>query len=134
MKQKSAHARLQDKIQFLKEEQVFKRQLLIEQLEISYESLKPLNLIKRALTEIGTSPDLTHNILGTLLGLASGFLSKKILVGTSGNLFRKLLGSLLQFGVTNVVSQHPDAVKSFGHFILNLIIRMKETKSHNRAR
>ncbi len=130
----SAHARLLDTIQFLQQEQAFKRQLLVDQLEISYESLKPLNLIKRALTEIGTSPDLTHNITGTLLGLASGFLSRKILVGTSGNLFRKLLGSVLQFGITNVVAQHPDAVKTFGRFILDQIIRMKESKSHNRAR
>jgi hypothetical protein len=134
MKQMSAHARLQDTIQFLKEEQDYKRQLLIEQLALSYESLKPLNLITRALTEITTSPDLTKNVIGTLLGLASGFLSRKILVGTSANIFRKLLGSVLQFGVTNIVAQHPDSVKSIGRFVLDQIIHIKETKSQNRAR
>jgi hypothetical protein len=134
MKERSAHARLQGTIQLLKEEQDYKRQLLIEQLAISYESLKPVNLITRALSEITTSPDLTKNVVGTLIGLASGFLSRKILVGTSANLFRKLLGSVLQFGVTNVVAQHPDTVKSLGRLILDQIIRMRETKARNRAR
>jgi hypothetical protein len=129
MKERSAHARLQDTIQLLKEEQDYKRQLVIEQLTISYESLKPLNLIKRAFNEITTAPDLTNNIVGTLLGLASGFLSKKILVGASANLFRKLLGSVLQFGVTNIVSQHPDAIKSIGRFIYDQITHLKEAKS-----
>jgi hypothetical protein len=63
------------------------------------------------------------------LGLATGYLSRKIVVGASGNIFRKLLGSILQFGVTNIVAQHPDVIKSIGQFIFQHIFRKKEINS-----
>jgi hypothetical protein len=60
--------------------------------------------------------------------LATGYLSKKIIIGTSANIFRKLIGSVLQLGVTSAVSQHPDTIKSLGHFILKKIFDKKEKK------
>ena len=59
------------------------------------------------------------------MGIASGFLTNKIFVGASGNLIRKLLGSVLQFGVTNVVAQHPETIKSLGEVIIQFILRKK---------
>ncbi|MEI6049922.1 MAG: hypothetical protein WCS03_13535 [Bacteroidota bacterium] len=122
-------AGLKSAIQLLEAEQVVKGELLKEQLYFTYDSLKPVNILRKTLKDISNSPDLTDNILGTATGLASGYLSKKIFVGSSGNMFRKLIGSLLQFGVTTVVSQHPDAIKSFGQFILHYFLRKKETNS-----
>lgn len=119
-------AGLKEAIQILEDEQVIKKQQLKEQFLISYESLKPLNLLKNKLNDIATSPNLLDNILGTLVGLASGYVSKKIYIGASGNIIRKLFGSVLQFGVTNVVANHPDAIKSFGQFIIEHLLRKKE--------
>jgi len=119
-------AELKLAIQLLEVEHAIKGQLLKEKLHFAYESLKPLNLLRNALKDVTTSPNLVDNILGTAAGLATGYLSKKIVVGTSGNLLRKLFGSILQFGVTNVVAQHPDSIKSIGHFILQQITRKKE--------
>ncbi len=59
------------------------------------------------LHDISTSPYLMDNIFSTAMGIASGFLTNKIFVGTSGNIIRKLMGTLLQFSVTNVVAQNP---------------------------
>lgn len=125
---------LQDAIQLLKEEQTVKSQLLKEQLNTTYESLKPLSLLKSALKDISSSPGLGENLLGSAVGLASGYLSKKIFIGTSGNLLRKLIGSVLQYGVTNVVTKHPDAIRTFGKFIMEHLVRNKETKSARHAR
>ena len=121
-------AGLKNAIQLLEAEQAIKGQLLKEQFYLTYESLKPVNLIKSTLNDIATSPYLIDNILGTAMGLASGYLSKRIFVGASGNMIRKLLGSVLQFGVTNVVAQHPDTIKSFGQSSFN-IFQKKETNS-----
>jgi hypothetical protein len=123
---------LKTAIQLLEVEQALKRQLLKEQLNISYESLKPVNILRKTLKEITLSHDLTDNLLGTASGLASGYLSKKIFIGAPGNLFRKLIGSLLQFGVTTVVSQHPDVIKSMGKLILQHLFRKRETNINNR--
>jgi hypothetical protein len=121
---------LKDAIQLLEVEREVKRQLLIQQFHITYESLKPINILKSTVKDIFSSPSLGEDILGTTIGLASGYLTKKIAVGFSGNIFRKFLGSVLQFGVTNVVAQHPDAVKSFGKFILQHLAHKKETNTN----
>jgi hypothetical protein len=134
MQKVTTYAGLQDAIQLLKEEQTVKSQLLKEQLIVSYESLKPLNLFKSALKDISSSPGIGENLLGSAVGLASGYLSKKIFIGTSGNLLRKLIGSVLQYGVTNVVAKHPDAIKTFGQFIMEHLGRNKETKTTRRDR
>jgi hypothetical protein len=130
MRNSTSYSRLQDSIQLLEEEQIIKRQLLMEQLTISYESLKPLNLLQAAIRDISSTPELGNNVLGSALGLASGFLSKKIFIGTSGN----LLGSFVQLGVTNIVAKHPEAIKNFGQYIIEHFLSRKETKSGKRVR
>lgn len=120
---------LRKQIQLLEIEQAFSEKLLKEQLYITYESFKPINLIKNALSEVATSPSLIDNIIGGVVGLATGYLTKKIVIGASGGIFKKVLGSLMQFGVTSAVSQHPDAIKSVGKYIFQHIFRKKETNT-----
>jgi hypothetical protein len=129
MRNSTSYSALQDSIQLLEEEQIIKRQQLKEQLTISYESLKPLNLLQAAIRDMSSSPDLGNNVLGSALGLASGYLSKKLFVGTSGNIMRKLIGSFIQLGVTNLVAKHPEAIKNFGHYVIEHFLSKKETKN-----
>jgi hypothetical protein len=68
------------------------------------------------------------------MGLLSGVLSKKAIVGSSGNLMRKIIGSVLQVGVTNVVSQNSEVIKSVGLAIIQHFFRKKEMNSKNRVR
>lgn len=119
-------AGLKDAIQLLEVDQGIKGQLLKEQLYITYESLKPVSLIRHTLKEISSSPYLIDNISGTAIGLLSGFLSKKIFVGSSGNLIRKFIGSALQFGVTNIVAQNSDVIKSVGQALFQLFFNKKK--------
>lgn len=117
----SSTASLRNAIQLLEAEQTARGILLKEQFLLTYESLKPVNIIKNTLKEVTSSPNLINNIIGTTVGLATGYLSKKIVVGASANILRNLLGTVLQFGVTNVVSQHPDEIKSAGKSVFQLI-------------
>jgi hypothetical protein len=118
-------AGLKNSILLLEDEQSIKGQLLKEQLFLTYESLKPENLIRHTLKEISSSPYLIDNISGSAMGLLSGFLSRKLFVGSSGNLLKKLIGSILQFGVTNIVAQNSDVIKTVGQSILQHIFRKK---------
>ena len=119
-------AGLKNAILLLEAEQTVKGIVLKEQFKLTYESLKPINILKNTLKEVSSTPLLIDNILGSVVGLATGYLSKKIVVGASGNIFRNMLGSILQFGVSNVVSQHPDTIKSIGQAIFQRIFRKKE--------
>ncbi|MCX6328179.1 MAG: hypothetical protein NTZ85_01510 [Bacteroidia bacterium] len=106
-------ADVKNAIQLLEAEQAVKEKLLKDQFHLTYESLKPVNLLKSTIKEISSSPYLIDNIIGTATGLATGYISRKIVVGASGNLFRKLFGVILQFGVTNLVASHSDGIRSF---------------------
>lgn len=108
---------LKEAIKLLELEHTYKGQLLKEQLLLVHESLKPANLIKSVISDVTSSPYLVDNLLGATVGLASGYLTRVVTVGSSGNAFKKLLGTILQFGVTNVVAQHTDTIKSIGQFI-----------------
>jgi hypothetical protein len=96
---------LRNTIQILEFEHSLKGQLLREQIYLTVESLKPVNLIKSTMHEITASPYLIENILGAAVGLISGYISKSIATGKSRNIVRNLMGAILQFGVTNVVAQ-----------------------------
>jgi hypothetical protein len=119
-------AELKTAIQLLEVEKTYKKQLLRDQLKITYESLRPVNIIKRTLKDITHSGELTNNIIGTASGLASGYLSKKIFIGASGNLLRKLVGSVLQYGVSSIVSKNPEYIKALGLSILQSLFRKKQ--------
>ena len=116
---------LKNAIQILEVEQTLKGQLLKEQLYVTYNSLKAVNLITNTLKEVVSSPFMIDNILGTVLGLATGYYSKKILIGTSGNILRKIFGSMFQFGVTKVVAQPVNFVKSLGQYIFQHLLHKK---------
>ena len=131
MKNITTSEELKDAIQQLEFEHTIKGQLLKEQLLLTHESLKPVNLIKNALSEVASSPYLVDNIIGASVALATGYISKKIMIAGSGNVIRRFFGSILQFGVTNVVSQHTDTIKSVGQFIYQHFLHKKETNDKN---
>jgi hypothetical protein len=97
--------KLRNNIHILEFDHALKGQLLREQIYLTVESLKPVNLIKSTIHEITASPYLIENILGAVAGLITGYISKSIATGKSRNIFRNLLGAILQFGVTNVVAR-----------------------------
>lgn len=125
----SSTTELNEVIRLLEIEQAANGLQLREEFHRTYESLKPVNVLKSTLKDINSSPLLMTTMAGTTAGLVSGYLSKKIVVGSSDNLFRKLLGTILQIGVANIVAQHPDAIKSVGQFALRYVLRMKELNS-----
>jgi hypothetical protein len=105
-------AGLKKAIELLEGEQAVKWQRLKEQSYAAYESLKPANLFRSALNDISSSPYLIDNIIGTALGLATGYFSKRLVVGASVNKVRKLFGLVLQFGIANLVTHRAKNLRS----------------------
>ncbi len=116
---------LKNAIQRVEAEQALTGQLLKNEFHLTIEKLKPVNLLKRSIEDMANSPFLIENIIGNSVGFVSGFLSKKIVIGTSANIFRKLIGSLVQISVTNSVKQHPETIKSIGQFLFQLLFTKK---------
>lgn len=122
-------AELKSAIQELEYQQVNEWPVLKEQFLDTYENLKPINLIKNTLSDLTIGPDLKGDLLNITLSLAAGFISKKIAVGSTHNPLKQLLGTLLQMGVTSIVSKNADGIKSTTMNIINNIFSKKETPS-----
>ena len=78
--------------------------LLKEQLLDTCESLKPINLIKSTLKEAYSAPDFKTNIVKTVIGIATGFVAKKVLIGNTHNPIKKIAGFILEMVVANKVA------------------------------
>lgn len=95
------------KIQILHLEAIQTQQLieLKELAEITFEQLKPLNLIKTTLNEMTRTPNIKSHLIQGIIAVAGGYLSKKILIGGTSNMFKQIGGTLLQFFVTKKIVQ-----------------------------
>ena len=102
--------------------------LLKEQFKITYESLKPVNLIKNTVKDLITTPDLKANLLSSVLSIATGYASKKMLIGETTSPIKRLLGSVFQMGVTSMVSPKAEAIVSG---IANVIKHIALRKNKN---
>lgn len=115
--------RLKNEIQLLEEEQAIKGQQLKDQLRLTYETFKPAKLIQSTLKDLISSPYMLDNIIDTSLSLATGYFSKRIVVGASSNIIRKIIGTVIQVGATKFISNHSGSIKSFGVNALRHIFR-----------
>jgi hypothetical protein len=119
-------AELKNAIEILEVRQEIKGQRLKEQIYLTYESLKPVNLIRNGIKEIFSPKILPENFSGSAMGMAGGLLFKKILVGKSGNIFRKLFGSVVQYGISNFVAQNAESIKAVSHAIFDYLLPKKK--------
>jgi hypothetical protein len=99
--------------------------LLKDQFHVAYESVKPVNLIKSVFHEVTASPEIKNDLVSNAIGLGTGFISKKLLVGSSHSPVKRVFGTLLQFAIANVVSKHSDAIKSIGGTLFNFLKKNK---------
>ena len=101
---------------------------LKEQFEVAYDSVKPINLIKNLFHEVTASPEIKNDLLSNVIGFGTGFLSKKLLLGTSHNPIKKVFGTLFEFAVANLVSKNADGIKTIGGNLLNRFLKKNKTK------
>jgi len=86
-------------------------------------SLKPANLIRNTFNATVKSPGFSKNLLKGAVGLAAGFLSKKLFVMGSSNIVKKALGTVVELGVAKVVANNADKITSSGIKMINKVIK-----------
>ena len=120
-------AELKEAIKLLEEQKSIQKERLTEQFHIAYESLKPINILKNSLNKVVNSPGVSDNIIDTSISVGAGLLSKKLLIGKSAGIVKKILGLALEFGVAGLVSKNSDAIKSGGLSLLGKIFKSKKS-------
>lgn len=87
---------------------------LKEQFRTAYSSVNPANIILNTLKDLGESNIIKDGLLNTTVGFGTGYLSKMIFQGVVKSPIKKLLGSALMYGITNIVAKNPDVIKAMG--------------------
>jgi hypothetical protein len=121
MKKASLETGLGDSIIQLERKRAVEEKLLREQFHLTIDSMKPINLIKSTFKDAVESQDFKKDIISTSVGLTAGYLSKIVFQGVMNTPLKKLLGSLLMFGITNVVARNPETVKSLAKGAFKMI-------------
>jgi hypothetical protein len=101
---------------------------LKEHFRISYKKINLENILSDSIKSIVSKPLVTDNIINTALSFIGGYLSKKIIIGKSTNIFKNILGSIVQYGFTSFVYQKPEIINTIRQVIENLFTTKEEKK------
>jgi hypothetical protein len=128
MKNTNATDALNEAIDLLEEKKVQELEAIKEHFRLTYEGLKPANLLQSALNGEQVVPTVKNDLLGNLIGLAVGYAAKKVFVGASHNAMRKMFGTILQITVTNIVAKNSSKIIEVGQTILQRISNYRREK------
>jgi hypothetical protein len=126
-------ADLQAAITLLEQTQQANAIALKQQLESTYQLLKPANLIKSALQHITTSPAINQGLINNAIGFGTGYLSKKIIVQSSHNPIVQTIGSIAQIVVSAISYKNVNTIKMFTEVLFKTIFSTPKnelTKKH----
>lgn len=88
--------------------------------------LKPLNLVKSGVRSV-FSGEHKEDLVNVLIGLGSGFLSRKLLLGNSKGLLGKTVGKAIQWGMAGLVSKNAESIKEGAGNIIDRIFKKNKT-------
>ena len=92
------------------------------------ESLSPLNLIKHVFREVVTSAEIKNNFTNNAVGLGTGFLLKKVLMGSTDSFGKKIIGLAIQFGAARIVSKNFSDIKLITRHFINQMLMTDKLK------
>lgn len=119
-------AELNEAIEDLERRSSLQKQELKEQFAGTMENLKPINLIKHGLQSTFSGEN-KQDLLKAAIGLGSGILGRKLMMGRSGGgIIRKVIGAALEMGVVGVVVKNADKLKEKCSDLLNKIFHKKK--------
>ena len=122
---------LREAIKELEIKQAEEGQLVKEQLLITYENLKPVNILRNIVKDVYSSENYTQDFVEIVAGMTTGFITKKIVVGRSKNPMLKLVGLAIQFGITTLVSKKYYAIKESVTQIISKFLEGREQKQQD---
>lgn len=104
MSNQISHSKLlADEIVKLKIKQIEEGILIKDHVRMIFDSLQPINLVKNSIYELASLPDIKMRLLSTIVGLASEFLSQRVLMAPSINPIQRMFGATLKFLKDNIL-------------------------------
>lgn len=97
--------KIEDVITLMENRQQDQFEKMKEQAVSIYENIQPINLLKNTIQEIAMPSENNHlNIIQNFIGVATGFISKKLFIGKSNNPIKSIIGTLIEIKLANYLS------------------------------
>jgi hypothetical protein len=94
------------------------------------ENLKPINLVKSGVRSL-FSGDYNESLLNALIGIGTGFLGRKLIIGKTKSFFGKTVGKAIQWTMAGLVSKNAEKIKEkAGDFIDRIFKKHKPGTNH----
>jgi hypothetical protein len=87
-------------------------------------NLQPLNLVKNGFRSV-FSGEHKGELLNALIGLGSGLLSRKLILGKTNGFVGKTVGKAIQWGMAGLVSQNAEKIKEKAGGIIDRLFKRK---------
>jgi hypothetical protein len=94
------------------------------------ENLKPLNLVKNGVRSI-FSPEHREELVNAMVGLGTGVLSRKLLIGKGKGILGKAAGKAMEWGIAGLVSNNAEKIKEKAGALIDKIFRKKSGSNHS---
>jgi hypothetical protein len=98
-----------------------------ESYSVVAENLKPLNLVKNGFRSV-FSGEHKGDLFNALIGLGSGLLSRKLILGKTNGFVGKTVGKAIQWGMAGVVSQNAEKIKEKAGVIIDRLFKKHPQK------
>jgi hypothetical protein len=128
MQKISSTQELRNAIYQLELKQELQQKQLKDQFYLTYESFKTINLIKKILVEMATSPGLMSGIIRTIINQGEHKSNKQTAEGSSIGVVKSIIRDVVKFGITNFIVQHHDAIRLYGQYFIQRIFSKKQAK------
>jgi hypothetical protein len=98
------------------------------QLQITYASLHPINVIKDLVQNIGTIQSNTHESIGeSAIGIVSNYVNNKVVESASKKLYKNSIGSVVQLLIAKSIAQNQSIINKGVALLFQLIIDRKKS-------
>jgi Arc/MetJ-type ribon-helix-helix transcriptional regulator len=126
MEKQTAAEALKESIRLLEIRQEQEGEELKAQFKATYESLKLVNIVKSSIKDITESVEIKNSLFESIVSVLSGYVTKKLMISSKSNPFMKIVGLVLQFGVTNLVAKNAEVIRAYITELIDKFMHPKE--------
>lgn len=110
---------LKETIALLEEKQALELNILKENTQGFLNDIKPSNMLRNTLQNTFSVPNINDSLIKNAIGLGVGFIAQKLLIKNNHSAGKKIIATLINLVVANVVATHADKIKSWGSDFLD---------------
>jgi len=81
------------------------------------------NLVKSKLSSLFPGENNKENTVDAILSISAGMIAKRLVMGTSNNIGKQIIGKILEVAVTGIALKNASKVKAGGSYLLSLLFK-----------